>query len=761
MPDSSKAAKNKVQSDRHDAGDGISLPLYIGGLVVTLAGVLSVSTAISMDGPSTMQTTAVLLTLLGFAFSLACRHLNIQARLIDLGCLAFLIYLGYELITQRMDVGWFLGGADEPDTKLAAGLMWLSVLRAWTLISDDLVMFSCVFTAAMIGLVGTQDINTIIVVYFAAFVLAMTFLLIHQNYLQNRGLAAPKDRARSFAALIPAQMALTVLCGVAVLALGSALISPAEVLFSKVSLATAMRGLVGSGSNPAGLAAGATSLRFSDDSSLDIGLGSIWPTSSEVLLHVAPSDMQPHYWRGRTYDQYLGTSWRSTPDTTIRVQPAADNGGWLRYDIAQDEMLGEGSVSVPPSHAQRLITKVEVRGSTDEFYYAGKPTELILRDSSTGEPRAFADGRIDLDGQPVQPDYTIVSMLPPDPSQRTVQERLRHDGENYPAEIRQLYRGQIIDPDNSITTTEDVNDYKKFASAALANLAPQHNTQFDKVMAIRDWVAARCVYSLDVSPIPPGEDSVRYFLTDSRRGYCDLFASSMAMLCRAKGIPARIATGFAPGDRDATGFNLRALDKHAWVEVYFPGDGWQTFDPTAGSRTDGSVPRLQPKSPGAWSRIMQRWESIGAIGKVLLGIILLALASVVKTELIDRWLARRKRAVRRKQPLRDTEARYGNLTRALARMGLPRRAWETPDEYQQRAISFLAAAEAAWGVALPSDAVVSMTELFIASRYGAIPVIDDSEIDSHLSEFIRATSRARRARFWRRFSLIRPRLKEA
>ncbi len=119
-----------------------------------------------------------------------------------------------------------------------------------------------------------------------------------------------------------------------------------------------------------------------------------------------------------------------------------------------------------------------------------------------------------------------------------------------------------------------------------------------KRFAIRAWVANRCVYSLAVPPIPPEADHVHAFLGDTRRGYCDMFASSMAVLCRTAGIPARLATGFAPGDPDGDSFNLRGEDKHAWTEVYFPRVGWVAFDPTAGSRTDGTVPNAQGKTFG-------------------------------------------------------------------------------------------------------------------------------------------------------------------
>ncbi len=66
-------------------------------------------------------------------------------------------------------------------------------------------------------------------------------------------------------------------------------------------------------------------------------------------------------------------------------------------------------------------------------------------------------------------------------------------------------------------------------------------------------------------------------------GWCEQIASSLVVLARSAGIPARLATGFVPGDRDAlTGrFVVREREAHAWAEIFFPGIGWQGFDPTA------------------------------------------------------------------------------------------------------------------------------------------------------------------------------------
>ena len=145
-------------------------------------------------------------------------------------------------------------------------------------------------------------------------------------------------------------------------------------------------------------------------------------------------------------------------------------------------------------------------------------------------------------------------------------------------------------------------------------MPPDRRDPLDEALALRAWVSNRCVYSLAVPPIPDDADHVHAFLGTTRRGYCDMFASSLAILCRTAGIPARLATGFAPGDPDGDSFNLRGEDKHAWTEVYFPRAGWVAFDPTAGSRTDGTVPTAQERHSGGWlAACALPWAAAGSL----------------------------------------------------------------------------------------------------------------------------------------------------
>src|SRR5215212_2301534 len=79
------------------------------------------------------------------------------------------------------------------------------------------------------------------------------------------------------------------------------------------------------------------------------------------------------------------------------------------------------------------------------------------------------------------------------------------------------------------------------------------------------------------------QDVVDYVLFESREGYCEYYASAMAVLLRAEGIPSRVVGGYFPAPYDANegGHLYREKNAHLWVEVFFPGYGWIPFEPTA------------------------------------------------------------------------------------------------------------------------------------------------------------------------------------
>jgi transglutaminase-like putative cysteine protease len=115
------------------------------------------------------------------------------------------------------------------------------------------------------------------------------------------------------------------------------------------------------------------------------------------------------------------------------------------------------------------------------------------------------------------------------------------------------------------------------------------NSNYARAKAIEGYLRQNLGYTLEL----PGDeaDPLAHFLFERKKGHCEYFASSMAIMLRTLGIPARVVNGFRGSqynDLNQT-YIIRGRDAHSWVEVFFPEYGWGTFDPTpAGPAQPGS-----------------------------------------------------------------------------------------------------------------------------------------------------------------------------
>ncbi|MEY2425603.1 MAG: hypothetical protein QOI61_1175 [Actinomycetota bacterium] len=126
--------------------------------------------------------------------------------------------------------------------------------------------------------------------------------------------------------------------------------------------------------------------------------------------------------------------------------------------------------------------------------------------------------------------------------------------------------------------------------AALATQITQGlATPYEKAFAIQQYLRSSPFrYDLSV-PAGHSSDSVARFLFVTKRGYCEQFAGTFAVLARFAGLPTRVAVGFTQGEQDATGaFVVRELNAHAWPEVFLGSAGWVAFEPTPGRGIPGA-----------------------------------------------------------------------------------------------------------------------------------------------------------------------------
>jgi transglutaminase-like putative cysteine protease len=152
-------------------------------------------------------------------------------------------------------------------------------------------------------------------------------------------------------------------------------------------------------------------------------------------------------------------------------------------------------------------------------------------------------------------------------------------GYDYPQSIERTYLGVS---DNVSDRVVDLAD----------SVTADARNPYEEAVAIEAWLEANKDYSLNATT-DPDRPVTEQFLFELDAGYCQYFASSMAVMLRSQGIPARYVVGYAPGTQiGEETYAVTGSKAHAWVEVYFEGVGWVRFDPTPSAgreRADSQV----------------------------------------------------------------------------------------------------------------------------------------------------------------------------
>jgi protein-glutamine gamma-glutamyltransferase len=303
---------------------------------------------------------------------------------------------------------------------------------------------------------------------------------------------------------------------------------------------------------------------FSDD--VELGqIGEI-KKNSTVVMRVRtgkPAGYPGLRWRGIALSTFDGKRW-SSPDRDAVTIPAGLS-GWismterppepdptatvLRYTVLLQPVATDTIFA--PARVIALRGNLSGEGSNPEV---GERRSYVIRDSTGSLFNPFHNFSTLR--------YEGFSLLPA----RNVP-RLRAASSDYPEDIRSTYL-QLPQLDPRIPELA-----KQITAHAL--------TPFDKTISLENYLRSRFTYTLSLTG-KPGGDALAHFLFETRAGHCEYFASAMAIMLRTLGIPTREVNGFLPGEYNDLGedYIVRASDAHSWVEVYFPGSGWQTFDPT-------------------------------------------------------------------------------------------------------------------------------------------------------------------------------------
>ena len=283
-------------------------------------------------------------------------------------------------------------------------------------------------------------------------------------------------------------------------------------------------------------------------------------------------------WRGIALTNFDGRRWTSSDTARKTILPGSD--GWITLATRAD-MEGRPATQVhflallQPLASDALFAPAQVFALRGNFASdAGTYTEAIRRSllSVDSEGSIYNDSR-----NLSQIRYEGVSLLP---VARPVE--ARSAGTDYPPEIREIY----------LQLPPELNP-------RIPGLAQQitagANNPYDKAIALESYLRGNFAYTLNLTG-EPGADPLAHFLFETKAGHCEYFASAMTVMLRTLGIPSREVNGFLPGEyNDVAGdYIVRESDAHSWVEAYFPGSGWVTFDPTpaAGEQVSGAFSRL-------------------------------------------------------------------------------------------------------------------------------------------------------------------------
>jgi len=251
-----------------------------------------------------------------------------------------------------------------------------------------------------------------------------------------------------------------------------------------------------------------------------------------VQFFGTPPAQEQMYWRGMVFWDFDGREWTRAPSVSARP-PAAVRHAATRWDYS---MAVEG-------HDQPWVVALDLptaapegaRLDHDNALIAARPMTALTQWRLQSSPPLLFEGELEAALR------TRALQLP-----RGLNPRTRALGEQWRQEA-----GAGASADVAIV------------NRALA------------------WIRRDFAYTLD-TPLP-GRDGADEFLFDQQAGYCEHFSSAFTVLMRAAGVPARVAVGYAGGERNPFGgyWIVRNMDAHAWTEVWLPGRGWVRVDPTA------------------------------------------------------------------------------------------------------------------------------------------------------------------------------------
>jgi len=613
------------------------MAFYLAGLGACAMGLASLKTIVSQGG---FVLIAFVLLVGGFGLSWAARAGLIARTKLDAGMLVVLL----SALAAVLIVPEFRNRLLPPevlnatDLTMAVVLAWLMVACSYGLTADVRVLFLCVPSLSLIGLTATFDPNAEVMSYFGAFLALTCFVLIRENvFLHREQVQGGEGSLRLSSDSMKMHIGVTASVTLTALVVGITL----GTLLYPLLVKALSRGM--GPFDAAQLVEQSTGEEF-----VPVAAGPADLSNQEMMTVRCEEAL---LWRGPTFNKYTGRGWASDllPDQQMWIQPSEERSHTPVFRLPKHPLYGANPAVKRVKQAFRITS-----GFYHTVFGAAEPEVVAF---NLPEPVLRLGNRIEaMSPYGRNGSYTVISRV-----STATPKQLSNAPRTYPKVIRERY----------LAVPETCWQVQKLARRIVGKGA----NPYAKALAIQGFLEERYVYDAKTPPSPEPQDPVTHFLFQSKRGYCDIFASAMVIMAREVGIPARWVTGFASGEYNSADglYHVLAKDRHAWAELYFPGYGWIAFDATPAS--EGRV--------GLLTRIRDFLALIASDRPTALagGVILLLVAYLIKTEVVDRLRKRKRFDDASGYSAAEIARVYRRMCEFMARAGYPRPPSATPWEY--------------------------------------------------------------------------------
>ncbi len=500
----------------------------------------------------------------------------------------------------------------------------------------------------------------------------------------------------------------------------------------------------------------------------DIRANLITQSNNPLFTATITGDVDPTSVRFRmvTLDSFNGNRWQ-----TDRIQA---------FPLDEEPWISEPQIYRGPT------TSITAQVRIENLSMPWLPTPVTATDATTVEESDYLalrtrrlDGSIYFPGDFTRPgmEYAVTAEIPTFTASDYANLARTEDGTLSPLFATAEEDGQIVNtgPEQTLTPlelddleywTEYPEDLGSRVVAEARAITRNMDTNFERALALEHYFREDGGFTYNTSvPSNFTTDNVSDWLFDetnefTRNGYCEQFATTMALMARAIGMPSRVVLGFT-GGREVNPGTVLVMDRnaHSWVEIWIPTHGWMAFDPTP--RSDYATPTVDDSiedafgfSPAAYAALIPSGNLVDTSGgddnllnpalgdrdpidrgpiptgagasedggfalpdwTIPVGIVLLAIAVLTSATPLTKWYRRRRRA--RRLASGDISAAWEDITDRLTDLG---------DPFDPAATPFEAAASF-------DDAFVPLARVYGDTLYGektASAAVIDKATDAH------------------------------